>query len=257
MPVTIHLVRHAQGFHNLSREYEALRDPQLTDLGKQQCAELKATFPHHDKLTRLFASPLRRTLSTCLLSFVSETEGDGSNCLQVVAIPELQEVSDAPCDTGSNADTLKGEFKGLVDLSRVYDDWNLAPEWTSWDTKLAATDIRANKARMMLREMLQFTGEDEHVAIVTHGAFVHFLTNDFYGVEPEKATGWKNTEYRSYHFSDSDDPGAGAKLIETPESWKRRHGDKPRPTEKDQEVLRQFYLKQLEPYATPSEHLKT
>jgi broad specificity phosphatase PhoE len=186
MPVTIHLVRHAQGLHNLSRENEALHDPQLTDLGKQQCAELKAAFPHHDKLTRLFASPLRRTLSTCLLSFASETEGPGSKYPQVVAIPELQEVSDAPCDTGSDAGTLSREFTGLVDLSRLYDEWNLAPEWTTWATKLAATDSRAHKARLMLKEMLQFTGDDEHVAIVTHGAFVHFLTNDFYGVEPEK-----------------------------------------------------------------------
>lgn len=70
------------------------------------------------------------------------------------------------------------------------------------------------------------------------------------------ATAWKNTEYRSYHFEDSDHLGADAKLVETAESWKRRHGDIPRPTEKDQEVLRQFYLEQLEPYVTPREHFK-
>lgn len=195
MPVTIHLVRHAQGLHNVSKENEALHDTQLTDLGKQQCVSLKASFPYHDKLTRLFASPLRRTLSTCLLSFASETEGNDSGYPTVVAIPELQEVSDAPCDTGSDARVLKEEFEGLVDLSRLYDEWNSVPEWTTWDSKLAATERRASKARLMLREMLQFTGDGEHVAIVTHGAFVHFLTGDFYGVKPGKG------EFPGYRLS--------------------------------------------------------
>ncbi|PNY28675.1 Phosphoglycerate mutase family protein, partial [Tolypocladium capitatum] len=65
MAPTIHLVRHAQGVHNLSVENEALRDPDLTPLGEQQCAALRASFPHHARITRLAASPLRRTLRTC------------------------------------------------------------------------------------------------------------------------------------------------------------------------------------------------
>ncbi|KAI5465266.1 phosphoglycerate mutase [Mariannaea sp. PMI_226] len=256
MPVTIHLVRHAQGFHNLSRENEMLPDPQLTDLGKQQCAELRDLFPHHNKLTRFIASPLRRTLSTCLLSFNTESHEANGDYPQLVAMPELQEVSDAPCDTGSDRYILRDEFNGLVDLSRLYDEWNVASEWTTWKAKVEATQARASKARIMLREMLQFADEDEHVVVVTHGAFLHFLTDDYHGVEPLNATGWKNTEYRSYHFEDSENLSPEARLVETPESWRRRQGDSHRPTEKEQKVLQEIFLKQLEVFVTPSGHNK-
>ncbi|RWA04348.1 hypothetical protein EKO27_g10755, partial [Xylaria grammica] len=69
MAPVIHLVRHAQGYHNLSRENQWIRDPDLTELGKAQCAELCKKFPYHDKITHLVASPIRRTLFTCQLSF--------------------------------------------------------------------------------------------------------------------------------------------------------------------------------------------
>lgn len=273
MPLTIHLVRHAQGFHNLSRENETLRDPELTDFGRQQCAELRAMFPHHDRITRLYASPLRRTLSTCLLAFGCEDE-DGNKSRQVVAIPELQEVSDAPCDTGSDARVLEEAFVGLVDLSYLYDGWNSAAEWTTWNSKLEATEARARKARTVLRELTQNASHDEHVVVVTHGAFLHFLTNDYHGVSPLQgndlstninrrlntnhaiATGWNNIEYRSYYFADSDSANSDGLLIETTESWERREGRTVRPSKNEQELLKKIYYQQLEPYVTPAEHAR-
>jgi len=69
MPTYIHLVRHAQGYHNLTAANHSLPDPDLTPLGKEQCAQLQKSFPYHSQVTHLVASPLRRTLYTCLLSF--------------------------------------------------------------------------------------------------------------------------------------------------------------------------------------------
>lgn len=47
--------------------------------------------------------------------------------MKVIAIPEAQETSDVPCDTGSDPDVLKKEFeekKLPVDLSLVKEGWN-------------------------------------------------------------------------------------------------------------------------------------
>lgn len=71
------------------------------------------------------ASPLRRTIYTALLSF--EPVFKEKKDVKVVAIPEAQETSDVPCDTGSDPDFLKKEFeekKLPVDLSLVKEGWN-------------------------------------------------------------------------------------------------------------------------------------
>jgi broad specificity phosphatase PhoE len=199
MPVTIHLVRHAQGIHNLSRELEGTHDPPLTDLGRQQCAELKARFPYHESITRLYASPMRRTLDTCLLSFDSNKyktkTGHG-----VVAMHEMQEVSEFPCDTGSEVSTLEEEFGSVVDLSRVPANWNKKSKSPSWESKLVALETRAREARLALRELLKDAKPDEHVVVVTHGAFLHFLTNDYYNIA--KTRGMPITPIRTpFNFS--------------------------------------------------------
>ncbi|KAF9876361.1 phosphoglycerate mutase family protein [Colletotrichum karsti] len=243
MVVQVHLVRHAQGFHNLCVENEAIRDPLLTDLGKEQCARLRSAFPHHSELTHLVASPLRRTLHTCLLGF--GTEGGP----KVIALPEVQEVSDAPCDTGSAVSEIAGEFEGKVDFSRVPDDWTdkQSPE-SRWEPTLAKLEVRAAEARRALRELVGDVQGDAHVVVVTHGGFLHFLTNDFHGIEAGKATGWANTEFRSYNFVDSTGKDEKALLTETQESWKRRQGENTRPTPEQQAELQRVFYRDMEPY---------
>lgn len=68
------------------------------------------------------ASPLRRTLYTALESFapVFESKPD----LKIIALPDIQETSDVPCDTGSEPSALKEEFKTGVDLDLVEEGWN-------------------------------------------------------------------------------------------------------------------------------------
>ncbi|TDZ25504.1 Phosphoglycerate mutase-like protein [Colletotrichum orbiculare MAFF 240422] len=241
MPVQIHLVRHAQGFHNLSLENEALRDPLLTDLGKQQCAALRSAFPHHSKLTHLVASPLRRTLHTCLLGFATPGQSP-----KVIALPEVQEVSDAPCDTGSAIADIEAEFDGRVDFSRVPENWTDKKSTESrWEPTLKKLEARAAEARRKLRDLADGDG---HVVVVTHGAIVHFLTNDFWGIAAGKATGWENTEYRSYTFADDTGKDPNAYFTETQESWERRQGDNTRPSPEEQAELQRVFYRDMEPY---------
>lgn len=178
MAPVIHLVRHAQGFHNLSHENEKLPDPDLTDFGKEQCRVLRDSFPDHDKITHLVASPLRRTLYTCLLSF----EPVLKRGKKVIALPDAQELSLQPCDHGSDLAKIKKEFDGVVDFSETHEGWNdksLGSKYYPIPEKLNA---RGKDARIWLRELANQHGDDAQIVLVTHGGIVHFLTQDWHGI---------------------------------------------------------------------------
>lgn len=71
----------------------------------------------------LVSSPLRRALQTTLIGFQPEVQRG----LKVVALPDVQETSDLPCDTGSDPTTLEKEFgeESKVDLSLLTEGWNM------------------------------------------------------------------------------------------------------------------------------------
>lgn len=186
MAPTIHLVRHAQGYHNLCVENEKMRDPDLTPFGEQQCLDLRARFPHHAQLTTLVASPMRRTLYTCISAF-----GDGPSApYPIIALDTLQELSDNPSDTGSSVAALTREFGSKADLSRVRDGlWTdkTADNDSPFEPTKAKIEERARQARRALRETADL-GSDNHVAVVSHGAFLHFLTDEFVDIPSTNGT---------------------------------------------------------------------
>ncbi|KAK3331998.1 histidine phosphatase superfamily [Cercophora scortea] len=237
MPTYVHFVRHAQGFHNLSNINHQIPDPDLTPLGKEQCAQLCKAFPFHEKITHLVASPMRRTLYTCLLSFEPEAKAGKT----VIALPDLQEVSDLPCDVGSTVKRLAAEFEPeQVDFSLMTPNWNDKTSVSSpYVPDMAKLEARAKNARLWLRELGAENPEgDTHIAAVTHGGFLHFLTQDFDGMNPQYGTGWANCEYRSYEFVDPTGADPDASLRETKTSWRRRRGSATGLTETEQMELR-------------------
>ncbi|KAF4979989.1 hypothetical protein FZEAL_3916 [Fusarium zealandicum] len=240
MAPTIHLVRHAQGFHNLSIENEQLPDPDLTPLGEEQCADLRARFPHHDKLTKLLASPMRRTVYTCLHAFGTDA------LLPVTALPIFQEVSAQPCDVGSPVAKVQSEFKGRADYAGVEETWCDKGPGSQYEPTLQNLMARGKTARRTLREI---AGDgDEHIVVVSHGGFLHFLTDDWHGVPDGRATGWSNCEFRSYRFVDATGKDEDAALRETEESWQRREGDAIAPTATEQRELRPLVLEMIAPH---------
>jgi broad specificity phosphatase PhoE len=239
MPTYVHLVRHAQGFHNLCAANHSLPDPDLTPLGKEQCAALQKTFPFQDRITHLVASPLRRTIYTCLLSF----EPAVKTGKRVIALPEVQEVSPLPCDTGSSAEALASEFAEKVDLGLVTEGWNDKAGASPFAPAMDRLEARARKARLWLRELgrqyeREHPGVDAHIVVVTHGGFLHFLTQDWDGMNPAAGTGWANTEWRTYEFVDAKGEDPEASLRETKVSWRRRRGSAQPLTETEQMELR-------------------
>lgn len=170
MPPTIHCIRHAQGYHNLSTANQSIHDPSLTPLGIQQCHTLTSTFPHTSSIDLLVASPLRRTLYTALYSFPSKA----TSGIPLIALPEIQETSDLPCDTGSSRADLEKEFEGKnVDLQLVTDDWN--DKKGRWSPARPAVEERCRIARNWLKER-----KEKDIVVVTHGGVLHYLTEDWF-----------------------------------------------------------------------------
>jgi broad specificity phosphatase PhoE len=230
--ITIYCVRHAEGYHNLNTANHQIPDPSLTATGEQQCATLASIFPHHSKITQLIASPLRRTIYTALLSF-PEAVASGKT---ILALAELQETSDLPCDTGSATSVLAEEFsQEQVDFNLVKEGWN--NKRGVWSPASSAIEARARAARRYIRKLaLQSSEEDQHIVIVTHGGYLHYFTEDWHGAESGVGTGWTNTEYRTYEFvSETDD---SASLRETRASRERRRGSETVLSKDEQRELR-------------------
>jgi hypothetical protein len=160
-----------------------------------------------------------------------------------VALPELQETSDLPCDTGSEPSVLEeefsqGQFAGTVDLELVGQGWN--NKQGRWSPASSAIEARAKDARIWLRNLATTSqaqeGEDVDIVVVTHGGYLHYFTEDWDGHEKFTGTGWENTEWRSYEFIGTADERAS--LRETRESRVRRTGKETPLGEDEQRELR-------------------
>lgn len=119
-PTLVTLVRHGQAAHNVDFQHH-LHDTYLTPLGESQCQSLPSRFPAEPPVTLLVSSPLKRTLQTTLIGFAPQVQSG----VKIEVVPEFQEASALPCDTGSPREVLEKEeaFKGL-DFSRLGEDWD-------------------------------------------------------------------------------------------------------------------------------------
>lgn len=158
-----------KGYHNLCTENHSMPDPSLTPEGEEQCHDLARDFPYHQSIGAIVASPLRRTIYTALYAFKPLIVRG----MTVIALPEICETADVPCDTGSDIRVLKEEMGDRpVDLSRVKEGWNV--KTGKWAPTADAIDKRAREARQWLKAR----PEDE-IVVVTHGGFLHYFTADW------------------------------------------------------------------------------
>jgi broad specificity phosphatase PhoE len=84
-----------------------------------------------------------------------------------------------------------------VDLSRVQEGWNDKSHSSPWAPDITKLEARAKVARRYLRELAGSAvaaasegGEEVHIVVVTHGGFVHFLTQDYDGLNHKTGSGW-------------------------------------------------------------------
>lgn len=245
MAPTLICVRHAQGYHNLGAEFHSLRDPKLTDIGEGQCLTLRESgLVDHGKISLVTCSPLLRTIQTAFITFQPALEG-GRCRGQIIALPDTQETSDFPCDTGSDVDVLQKkceEANWSVDLSRLDDRWNVKSFDSRYSPAGTAVKSRAQAARQQIRQLLKEVVDagdrDAQIVLVTHGGYLHYFTQDWEDSNRHLGTGWSNTEARSYTFVGGvDSTDEEAALDETAESRLRRGKKEPMFARDHQEKL--------------------
>lgn len=245
MAPILHCIRHGQGFHNLGVQFHKLPDPKLTPIGEEQCLALREkSFPDQSKISLVTASPLSRTIHTAYLTLQPALE-NGKARNEILAIPDAQETSDFPCDTGSDIDVLKKMCKDHnwpVDLSLLKDGWNVKTIGNRYAPSSRAINARARDARQFLRqkmkELVEAGDENAEVVLVAHGGYLHYFTGDWEHSDKLLGTGWENCETRAYTFeSGVESDESEAYLVETMESRRKRGLDHPMLSHQKQKEL--------------------
>ncbi|KAI9808882.1 MAG: hypothetical protein M1827_007157 [Pycnora praestabilis] len=89
-----------------------------------------------------------------------------------------------------------------------------------WAPTAEAIQGRAREARQWLKNR-----SEKEIVLVTHGGFLHYLTEDWTGSDKFQGTGWANIEFRSFTFApdrEDVDGADNASIVETSESRERR-----------------------------------
>ncbi|KAE8343330.1 hypothetical protein BDV24DRAFT_161767 [Aspergillus arachidicola] len=203
MPPTVYVIRHAQGEHNVNDSHH-LRDALLTETGKGQCKELQEKFPFLQDVEVILASPLRRTVQTAACTFAPELE---KRQIPIVLVPKAQEISSLACDVGHDAEvTIADALKLIADAAPSWDASNLDTTLVddSWNSKkgIYASNLSAVHQRAAEMRNWIYNRPEKHIALVTHGGFLHYFTEDWKGYVKGKGTGYLNCEYRKLEFTE-------------------------------------------------------
>jgi len=177
---TLHIVRHAEGTHNVASNPKAAEhfDAMLTSLGEQQCAKL------HD-LTQsampggppqlIVSSPLTRTLKTAEICFATAIASGAP----VVAEENFRETVNYLPDARRTTRELSIDFP-YVDFSRIKNEED--PLWAKYVAKFgdheAHLDLRETNDAVGLairvRAAMEFLASrsERTIAVVSHQAFL-------------------------------------------------------------------------------------
>jgi broad specificity phosphatase PhoE len=132
----IHLVRHAEGLHNL-RNDPTIPDAPLSERGFDFAEDLGHRFirEYSNCVGAIISSPLRRTIQTSLTAFrrildstqYAENSGVGVKNGVVLALDaNLQEITSLPSNNGSTVDDLTIEFPELnSEIQKLHEDWHI------------------------------------------------------------------------------------------------------------------------------------
>ncbi|KAF1358183.1 phosphoglycerate mutase-like protein [Lizonia empirigonia] len=167
MPPTLILIRHAQALHNATSDW-SIHDPPLTDLGRQQSAELHESLQASDlanKTELIVVSPMRRTLETMTI---------GLDWLIKKGVPVLpdanwHENADKPCDTGNTMDVISAEFP-------QYDFSAVDPLYPDKTSNLASNPYVFTRKAIVARGQTclkdLYSRPEKVIAVVTHSGFL-------------------------------------------------------------------------------------
>ncbi|KAI0554627.1 phosphoglycerate mutase-like protein [Xylaria curta] len=197
MPPTLILVRHAQAEHNATKDY-FIHDPDLTELGREQCAELRKGLmedPLAQQAELIITSPMRRTIQTALDTVDWLIEKG----VKIQADAHWQENSAKPCDTGSAISKVAKEFPS-IDYSTVDPVWpdKTTPAGSEYHYTQAAILARGQAALQKLYER-----PEKVIIVVSHSGFLRLGVTGCW---------FFNADYRVFDFADMGSPGSPYQL---------------------------------------------
>ncbi|ETI22397.1 hypothetical protein G647_06472 [Cladophialophora carrionii CBS 160.54] len=178
----VHLVRHAEGLHNL-RDDPTIPDAPLSERGLDLAEELGRLFIHDnsDSVGAVLVSPLRRAIQTSLAALprvlgaahypANSGRGVRTGGVTLVLDPDLQEISTPACNVGSPPRELLVEFPELAGQigglpSRWFEKTGL---WSPARAAVAQRKIRILQRLWDVSEQLQGNPSGrEDIVVVTH-----------------------------------------------------------------------------------------
>lgn len=210
MPPTLILIRHAQALHNATSDW-SIHDPPLTDLGREQSAELQESLKNSDlanKTDLIVVSPMRRTLETMTI---------GLDFLIKKGVPVLpdanwHENADKPCDTGNTMEIIGKEFP-QYDFSGVDP---LYPDKTSnLSTNPYAFTQKAIVARGQTCLKDLYNRPEKVIAVVSHSGFLRTaVCNRMFF----------NADWRVFEFDEEETKKQGRFVLKEAEETEKKGG---------------------------------
>ncbi|KAJ6335397.1 hypothetical protein OIU78_012096 [Salix suchowensis] len=194
---TIHLVRHAQGIHNVEGEKdnnaylsEELFDAHLTPLGWRQVDNLRKHVYEcgvNKKIELVIVSPLLRTMQTAVGVFGGERYMDVELCREHLGVH--------PCDRRRTISEYRSIFPA-IDFSLIESD-----EDVLWRADVREKDDEVAARGQKFLNWL-WTRKEKEIAVVSHSGFLYHTLrgfgNDCYpSVKSEICTHFANCELRS------------------------------------------------------------
>lgn len=165
----VYFVRHAESEHNILPYDVRLRDPSLSQHGRRQAKALGQQFPYLEDVDLIVCSPMKRAISTAIIAFGDHLRARKA---ELIALPELQELSAKPCDTGSSLPELLTEFREEpLDLSLVPYDWDSKDRL--WSPTEHRTLARMARARAWLRDR-----PENNILVIGHAHCLQLLVRD-------------------------------------------------------------------------------
>lgn len=199
-----HFVRHAESEHNVPPYDVRLKDPYLTSHGRRQARALGQQFPARESVDLVVCSPMKRSIQTALFAFGDHLR---AHKLELITLPELQELSAKPCDTGSSLAELLTEFReDPVDFSLCPYDWDSKD--LLWSPTEERTIARMRRARAWLRAR-----PESNVVVIGHAHCFqllvrdapHELANDgIREIQLGMLPVWRNCELRTFAIDEED-----------------------------------------------------
>ncbi|KIW67197.1 hypothetical protein PV04_06464 [Phialophora macrospora] len=188
----VHLVRHAEGLHNLLND-PTIPDAPLSERGLNLAEDLGRRFIHDnsDSVGAVLVSPLRRAIQTSLATLprvlsaahypANSGLGVRTGGVTLVLDPDLQEISTPACNVGSPPNALLADFPELeAQIRRLPSRWfEKTGQWSPAPAAVAQRKIRILQRLWDVCEQLRANPDGrEDIVVVTHEGVILELVPD-------------------------------------------------------------------------------